>query len=189
MNDERRQQLRTQIGKNENPSAGIIDSQSVTGTVASGQQEAGFDGGKLVNGRKRHIIVDTMGYLIVVVVHAASIVDCKGAKQVIAKLFETLNTVTLIGAAGGDKGKFIDWVKKEFDGVLEGVKKKKKTGFHVVPRRWVVERTFAWLTRYRRWSKDDEKQPSSSEAMVYIASLRLMLRRICSKPVELAEAA
>jgi putative transposase len=188
VNDELRQQLRKQIGRNENPSAGIIDSQSVKGTVESGQQESGFDGGKLVKGRKRHIIVDTMGYLIVVIVHAASIVDCKGAKQVIAKLFETLDTVKLIWADGGYKGKLIDWVKKEFDCVLEVVKKKKKKGFHVLPRRWVVERTFAWLTRYRRLSKDYEKQPSSSEAMVYVASIRLMLRRLC-EPVELAEVA
>ena len=75
-----------------------------------------------------------------------------------------------------------------FDGVLEMVKKKKKKGFHVLPRRWVVERTLAWLTRYRRLSKDYEKQPSSSEASVYIASIRLMLRRLC-EPVALAEVA
>ncbi|MFO1432682.1 MAG: IS5 family transposase [Candidatus Competibacteraceae bacterium] len=188
VNEVLRQQLRKKIGRNENPSAAIIDSQSVKGTRESGQQESGFDGGKLVKGRKRHIIVDTMGYLLVVLVHAASIVDCKGAKPVIEKLFETLNTVKLIWADGGYKGKLIDWVKKEFDCVLEIVKKKKKKGFHVLPRRWVVERTFAWLTRFRRLSKDYEKQPSSSEAMVYVASIRLMLRRLC-EPVELAEAA
>lgn len=188
VNEALRQQLRKKIGRNENPSAAIIDSQSVKGTVESGQQESGFDGGKLVKGRKRHIIVDTMGYLRVVLVHAASIVDCKGAKPVIKKLFETLNTVKLIWADGGYKGELIDWVKKEFDCVLEIVKKKKKKGFHVLPRRWVVERPFAWLTRFRRLSKDYEKQPSSSEAMVYIASIRLMLRRLC-EPVKLAEAA
>ena len=114
--------------------------------------------------------------------------DCKGAKQVIAKLFETLNTVKLIWADGGYKGELIDWVEKKFDCVLEVVKKKKKKGFHVLPRRWVVERTLAWLTRYRRLSKDYEKQSSSSEAMVYIASIRLMLRRLC-EPVALAEVA
>lgn len=188
VNEALRQQLRKKIGRNENPSAAIIDSQSVKGTVESGQQESGFDGGKLVKGRKRHIIVDTMGYLLVVLVHAASIVDCKGAKPVIKELFETLNTVKLIWADGGYKGELIDWVKKEFDCVLEIVKKKKKKGFHVLPRRWVVERPFAWLTRFRRLSKDYEKQPSSSEAMVYIASIRLMLRRLC-EPVKLAEAA
>jgi putative transposase len=75
-----------------------------------------------------------------------------------------------------------------FDGVLEVVKKKKKTGFHILPRRWVVERTFAWLSRYRRLSKDYEKEPLSSEAMVYIVSIRLMLRRWC-KPAEQANIA
>jgi putative transposase len=188
VNDALRQQLRKKMGRNETPSAAIIDSQSVKGTVESGQQESGFDGGKLVKGRKRHIIVDTMGYIIVVIVHAASIADCTGARQVITKLFETLDTIKLIWADGGYKGELIDWVKKQFDCVLEVVKKKKKKGFHVLPRRWVVERTFAWLTRYRRLSKDYEKQPSSSEAMVYVASIRLMLRRLC-EPVELAEVA
>lgn len=188
VNEALRQQLRKKVGRNENPSAAIIDSQSVKGTVESGQQESGFDGGKLVKGRKRHIIVDTMGYLRVVRVHAASIVDCKGAQPVIKELFETLNTVKLIWADGGYKGELIDWVKKEFECVLEIVKKKKKKGFHVLPRRWVVERPFAWLTRFRRLSKDYEKQPSSSEAMVYIASIRLMLRRLC-KQIELAEEA
>lgn len=188
VNAARRQQLRKMIGRNENPSAGIIDSQSVNGTGESGQQESGFDGGKFVTGRKRHIIVDTLGYLITLVVHAASIADCKGAKRVIAKLVETLDTVKLIGADGSYKGEFIEWVKREFGCVLEVVKKKKKKGFHVLPRRWVVERTFAWLMRFRRLSKDDEKQPSSSEAMGYIASIRLMLRRLC-KPTKLAEAA
>jgi putative transposase len=188
VNDALRQQLRKMIGRNENPSAGIIDSQSVKGTVESGLQESGFDGGKLVKGRKRHIIVDTMGYLITLVVHAASIADCKGAKRVIAKLFETLKTVKLIWAYGGYKGELIEWVKREFDCVLEVVKKKKKKGFQVLPRRWVVERTFAWLMRFRRLSKDYEKQPLSSEAIVYIASICLMLRRLC-KQIELAEAA
>ena len=152
VNEALRQQLRKEISRNENPSAAIIDSQSVKGTVESGQQESGFDGGKLVTGRKRHIIVDTMGYLLVVLVHAASIVDCKGAKLVIKKLFATLNTVKLIWADGGYKGELIDWVKKEFNCVVEIVKKKKQKGFHVLPRRWVVEPTFAWLMRFRRLS-------------------------------------
>lgn len=188
VNDTLRQRLRKMIGRNENPSVGIIDSQSVKGTVDSGQQESGFDGGKLVTGRKRHIIVDTMGYLITLVVHAASMADCKGAKRVIAKLFETLKTVKLIWADGSYKGELIEWVKKEFDCILEVVKKKKKRGFQVLPRRWVVERTFAWLMRFRRLSREYEKQPSSSEAMVYIASIRLMLRRLC-KQIKLAEVA
>ena len=94
----------------------------------------------------------------------------------------------LITSTKGYKGELIEWIKREFDCVLEVVKKKKKKGFHVLPRRWVVERTFAWLMRFRRLSKDYEKQPSSSEAMVYIASIRLMLRRLC-KQIKLAEAA
>jgi putative transposase len=178
VNDELRQQLRKQLGRNAKPSAGIIDSQSVKGTAESGRQEAGFDGGQLVKGRKRHIIVDSIGYLIVVVVHAANIADCKGAKRVIQRLFETLDTVKLIWADSGYRGELIEWVKETFNCLLEVIKKKKKKGFHVLPRRWVVERTFAWLGRYRRLSKDYEKEPSSSEAMVYLASIRLMLRHL-----------
>ena len=112
------------------------------------------------------------------VVHAAHSADCQGAKQVIERLFETLNTVKLIWADSGYRGELIEWVKKTFNCLLEVIKKKKKQGFHVLPRRWVVERTFAWLGRYRRLSKDYEKEPSSSEAMVYLASIRLMLRRL-----------
>ena len=156
--------------------------------MESGQQESGFDGGKLSQGSNRNIRVDTIGYLIVLVVHAASIADCKRAKPVIAKLFATLKTVKLIWADWGYKGELIEGVKEEFDGVLAVVEKKKKKGFQVLPRRWVVERTLAWLMRFRRLSKDYEKQPASSEARVYIVPICLMLRRLY-KPVEFAEVA
>jgi transposase len=104
VNDELRQQLRKQLGRNKKPSAGSIDSQSVTGTAESGRQESGFDGGQLVLGRKRHSIVDAIGYLIVVGVHAAHIADCQGAKRVSQRLFETLDTVKLIWADSGYRG-------------------------------------------------------------------------------------
>ena len=165
------------MGRNAEPSAGIIDSQSVKGTPES-SEESGFDGGKLVKGRKRHIVVDTMGYLLTVVVHAANIFDGKAARVVLEQLSETVNTLKKIWADNAYSGELEEWVQNTLACVLEIVKKVRSKGFHVLPRRWVVERTLAWLTRFRRLSKDYERKPSSSESMVYIASIRLILKQL-----------
>lgn len=189
INTEVRQKIRKEIGRTENPSAGIIDSQTVKGTPES-TLESGFDGGKLIQGRKRHTIVDTMGYILVVVVHAANIYDGRAARFVIPALFLLLDTVKKIWADGAySSAELIAWVKAQFDCVLEVVEKKKPVkGFQVVPRRWVVERTFAWLSRYRRLNRDYERNPKSSESMVYVASSRLMLQRLCKNGALIAEA-
>lgn len=175
-----RQKVRKESGRNENPSAGIIDSQTVKGTPES-TLESGFDGGKQIKGRKRHTVVDTMGCLLIVVVHAANIYDGRAARFVVPALFLLLDTVKKIWADGAYSSvELIAWVKAQFDCVLEVVEKKKPVkGFQVVPRRWVVERTFAWLSRYRRLNRDYERNPKSSESMVYVTSSRLMLRRLC----------
>lgn len=179
-----RKELRLKKSRNADPSGAIIDSQSVKGTPES-VEDTGFDGGKLVKGRKRHIIVDTIGCLIVVCAHAANMFDGKAARLVIEKMFSKLDTVKKIWADGGYSGKDLRaWVKDQFNCDLEVVKKKKRgKGFRVLPRRWVVERTFAWLGRSRRLSKDYERKPSSSEAQVYCASARLILRQITDNQV------
>jgi putative transposase len=185
-----RQHLREKKGRNPDPTGAIIDSQSVKVTPES-YVESGFDGGKLVKGRKRHIVVDTIGCLLVVWVHAANVFDGKAARQVIANLFLWLHTVKIIWADTAYSGaQLLDWVSFQFECTLEVVSKQKGgSGFHVLPRRWVVERTFAWLVRSRRLSKDYERKPTSSEAQVYLASGRLLLRQICNNqtPYKLAD--
>lgn len=124
-------------------------------------------------------MVDTLGLLIAVVVHAANIQDRDGAKLVIAKLKGICPRLKLIWADGGYAGKLIEWVKEFGSWALEIVKRcDDVTGFKILPRRWVVERTFGWLGKYRRLSKDYEMLPESSEAMIYIAMINLMLRRL-----------
>jgi putative transposase len=189
VNADLRQRFRATKDRNPDPTGAIIDSQSVKGTPES-YVDSGFDGGKLVKGRKRHIVVDTIGCLLVVWVHAANIFDGKAARQVITNLFLLLQTVKIIWADGGYSGaELFDWVSSQFECALTVVKKKKGVhSFHVLPRRWVVERTFAWLGRSRRLSKDYERKPTSSETQVYIASGRLLLRQICNNqtPYKLA---
>ena len=173
-----RTELREADGREPGPSAAILDSQSVKTTDVKGVR--GYDAGKRINGRKRHIAVDTVGNLLEVVVHAAGIQDYHGAKPLLHKLTETVSSLEKLWADGIYKnGGLVDWVRETLDIVLEIVERDPdQVGFKVLPRRWVVERTFAWLGRYRRLSKDYEKCTQSSEGVIYIASIHTMLKRI-----------
>jgi putative transposase len=171
---------RRERGRDEDPTAGVIDTQSVKTTEAGG--ERGFDAFKRINGRKRHIVVDTVGNLLDVVVHAAGIQDYKGAKPTLLKLTETISSLQKIWADGIYKnGGLVDWVRETLKIALDVVERPPgQKGFQVLPRRWVVERTFGWLGRYRRLSKDYERCTKSSEGVIYIASTHTMLRRVAS---------
>ena len=177
IHDALRRQVRTEAGRDPEPSAGVIDSQSAKTTEVGG--EHGYDAGKKINGRKRHLLVDTMGLVLMVVVHTANIQDRDGARLLFAKAKGLFPRLQRIWADGGYAGKLIGWLQETCGWVLEIIKRSDAVkGFKLLPRRWVVERTFGWLGRYRRLSKDYERLPGSSEAMVYWAMTRLMVRRL-----------
>ena len=139
----------------------------------------GIDGGKKIKGRKRHIIVDTLGLLIAVVVHAANEHDSKSAHKVIISLKERFSRLIKIIADGGYSGELIENTKISFGLILEVILRKDDSPkFQVIPKRWVVERTFAWFESYRRLSKDFEFLTDTSETMIRLAMIKLMLNRL-----------
>ena len=163
--------------KKAEPSLGIIDSQSVK--TIHHRDACGYDGGKKIKGRKRHILVDTLGLIHGLIVHTANIQERAGAKLLLEPLRDTLTRMKKILADGGYSGPdMIEWVKEKCGWIFEVVKRTELHIFKVVPKRWIVERTFGWFNHYRRLSKDYEFSCDTSENMIYIAMTQLMLRRL-----------
>ena len=168
---------RRRVGRFPRPSAAIIDSQSIKVSDRGGV--SGYDGGKKIKGRKRHILVDTLGNLLEVVVTAANVNDRTGAKVLMTKVERQIALRLLkVWVDQGYQGDLEVWFDEQWQIALEVVSPEKdQNGFTIQPRRWVVERTFAWFGAYRRLSKDYECDPISSEGFIYLASIRTLLRR------------
>lgn len=174
-----REKVRIAEGRNAEPTAGIVDAQSIRGADTVGKDSRGYDAGKKINGRKRSIVVDTIGMLLIAVVTAANVQDRDGGNLVIAQTHKIMPSVRYIWADGGYAGLLVRWARMATAIALEIVRKQEgQKTFEVLPRRWVVERTFAWLMRWRRLRCDYERSTAASEAMMKWAMVGLMTRRL-----------
>jgi transposase len=178
-----RDAVRDAAGRDPMASAGAIDSQTVPGASTVGKATRGYDAGKKINGRKRHPVVDTMGLLIVVLVTAASVQDRDGAIRVLDRAKMVMPSLVLVWADAAYSRRARDFAAGALHLVVQVVAKLVgQAGFVPLPRRWVVERTHAWITGHRRMSRDYERLPAHAEAMIKWAMIGLMARRLAPAP-------
>lgn len=183
--DRLRARLRTGVGRDVQPTAAIMDSQSVKAADTVGADTRGFDNGKKINGRKRHIAVDTEGFLLAAIVTAANIGDRHGAKLLLITLLNICTQLQLIWADAGYHGTaFTTWIHAVARIRVQIVTRTEAHTFKVLPRRWVVERSLAWLMRYRRLARDYERRPEHHEAMIYWATIWIMTRRLARRSTD-----
>jgi len=182
IHDRLRKKVRVQEGRATAPTAAILDSQTVKCAAVRGSR--GCDAGKLIVGRKRHVLVDSLGMILAVLVTPASVQDRDGAVEVLSVLAHTFPQIRLIWADSAYAGKLTQWVsglRQRMRIALEIVRRSdQQRGFQAQRKRWIVERTFGWLTRYRRLRCDYEEHTESSTAMIHIAMISLMLKRLKS---------
>jgi transposase len=178
LHDALRCRVRIAAGRTSDPTAAVIDSQSVRAADTVPKATRGWDNAKKVNGRKRHIAVDTLGLLLAVMVTAASTQDRDAAKPLLWNLRRACRTIKLAWADSGYAGKLVTWAASTLRLTIEIVRKRDPHAFEVLPRRWVVERTLAWISKHRRTTRDYERLPASHEAMVLWAMIALMARRL-----------
>jgi transposase len=184
--DRLRGRIRLACGRSELPTAAVIDAQTVRAADTVAADSCGYDAGKKTKGRKRNIATDCLGLVLAVTVTAASMQDRDAAHRLLALLRERFSTISLVWADGGYAGRLVTWAKDVLHLAVAIVKRSDNTaGFVVLPRRWVVERTFGWLTRHRRLVRDYERRPEHHEAMVWWATVAIMTRRLTR---ELAQA-
>jgi len=177
IHDTLRAQVRRKVGRHKHPTAGSIDSQSVKSVQVRGRR--GFDNGKKVKGRKRHLLVDTLGLLLAIRVTGADVSDPAGARLLFPFLSGACKKLRLIWVDGTYRGTLLDWVAQRFPFRLQPVLRcDDAKGFVLLPRRWVIERTFSWLNLCRRLSKDYEELPQTSETFIRLAMIRIMVRRL-----------
>jgi transposase len=179
LHDRLREQARQAAGRASAPTAAVIDSQSLRAAPVVARTSRGWDNAKKVNGRKRHIAVDTTGLLLAVMITAASVQDRDAARPLLWNLRRAVPSIKLAWADGAYAGKLVTWAKTRLALRLEIVKRPDDLHtFQVLPRRWVVERTLAWITAYRRCARDYERLTSHHEAMILWAMITIMTRRL-----------
>lgn len=193
VHDALRDRLRRQAGRETTPSAAVLDAQSAKSS--EGGQERGFDMGKKTTGRKRHLVVDTLGLLLVIMVTSASVQDRaeQGGREALRRLAARFPSIALVWADGGygsPKGGGMEtWAREKLKLILEIVKRTDKVkGFKVLPRRWVVERTFGWLIRNRRLARDYERLTTNSENLIKLAMIRHMATRLAGQTIKWSNA-